>query len=75
MPVAAGAARRRRERRLRSWLQHDQLSVRAAAVSALHHSRDAGPAQHHVDACTQTETLVEHAAPAPAAHATPPNSG
>ena len=42
-------------------------------VSALHYRRDAGPAQHHVDACTQTETLVEHAAPAPAAHASPPD--
>ena len=44
-------------------------------VSALHYRRDAGPAQHHVDACTQTEILVEHAAPAPApaAHASPPD--
>ena len=32
--------------RLRSWWRHDTLSVKAAVVSALHHSRDVGLAQH-----------------------------
>ena len=43
---ASGAVRRRREGRLRSWWEHEQQSVKAAVVSALHHSRDVGPAQH-----------------------------
>ena len=43
---ASGAARRRREGRLRSWWKREQQSVRAAVVSALHHSCGAGPAQH-----------------------------
>ena len=36
-----GAARRRRERRLRSMLRHEQQTVRMALAAALHHS--AGP--------------------------------
>ena len=38
-----GSARRRRERRLRAWWRHEQASVSAAVVSALHHSCDVGP--------------------------------
>ena len=37
----SGAARRRRERRLRSMLRHEQQTVRMALAAALHHS--AGP--------------------------------
>ena len=38
-----GAARRRRDRRLRSWWRHEQQSIKAAVTTALHHSRDVGP--------------------------------
>ena len=38
-----GSARRRRERRLRASWRHEQASVSAAVVSALHHSCDVGP--------------------------------
>ena len=41
------AARRKRERRLRSWWRHEQQSVRAAVAAALHHSRDVGPRTAH----------------------------
>ena len=45
---ATGAAKRRRERRLRSWWRHEAQSVQAAVVSALHHSRDVVPAKNVV---------------------------
>ena len=35
---STGAARRRRERRLRSMLRHEQQTVRMALAAALHHS-------------------------------------
>ena len=35
-----GAAKRRRERRLRSWLRHERMTVAAELSAALHHSRD-----------------------------------
>ena len=40
-----GSARRRRERRLRSWLPHERMTVRMELAAALHHSsfRGAGP--------------------------------
>ena len=38
----AGSARRRRERRLRSWLRHERMTVAAELSAALHHSRDGG---------------------------------
>ena len=34
----SGAARRRQDKRLREWWRHEQLSDKAAVVSALHHS-------------------------------------
>ena len=37
-----GAAKRRRERRLRSWLRHERMTVAAELSAALHHSRDGG---------------------------------
>ena len=43
----AGSAKRRRERRLRSWWRHEQQSVRAAVAAALHHSRDVRPRTTH----------------------------
>ena len=33
-----GAAKRRRERQLRSFLRHEELSVKMALARALHHS-------------------------------------
>ena len=38
----AGFARRRRERRLRSWLRHERMTVAAELSEALHHNRDGG---------------------------------
>ena len=38
-----GAARRRRDRRLRSWWRHEQQSIMAAVTTAWHRSRDGGP--------------------------------
>ena len=43
---ANGAAKRRRERRLRSWLRHERMTVAAELAAALHHSRDVGPGTH-----------------------------
>ena len=37
-----GAAKRRRERRLRSWLRHERQTVAMELAAALHHSRDGG---------------------------------
>ena len=34
--LAGGAARRRRERRLRSWLRHERMTVRMELAAALH---------------------------------------
>ena len=36
--LAGGAAKRRRERQLRSFLRHEELSVKMALARALHHS-------------------------------------
>ena len=43
----AGAARQRRERRLRSLLVHDRQTVAMELAAALHHSRDARPNVTH----------------------------
>ena len=39
----AGAAKRRRDRRLRMHWRHEQLTLRMALAAALHHSRGVGP--------------------------------
>ena len=44
---ASGAAKRRRERRLRSWWRHERMTVAAELTVALHHSRGVGPAVPH----------------------------
>ena len=36
--LVGGAALRRRDRGLRSWLRHERMSVRMALAEALHHS-------------------------------------
>ena len=38
---SSGSAKRRRQRRLRSWLRHERQSVAMELAAALHHSRDA----------------------------------
>ena len=42
----AGSAKRRRERRLRSWLRHERMTVAAELSAALHHSRVGGREPH-----------------------------
>ena len=65
---ASGAAKRRRERRQRSWLRHEQLSVKMALSAALHHSRGVGPVLHEAprgpktDRAVEEEVRVEHVA-------------
>ena len=39
----AEAARRRRERRLRSWWRHERMSIACALAEALHHSSGTSP--------------------------------
>ena len=41
----SGAAKRRRERRLRSWLKHERQTVRMALAEALHHSSGTTPSK------------------------------
>ena len=71
-----GAAARRRERRLRQVLRHEQLSAKMHVAAALHHSAQRGA---RVDASTQTDSyaaatcaataapvsIFEYVAPAP----------
>ena len=40
--IAAGAARRRRERRLRSWLKHERMTVAMALAEASHRTAPRG---------------------------------
>ena len=46
--VGTSAAKRRRERRLRSWWRHEAQSVRAAVTTVLHHSCDVGRETYNV---------------------------
>ena len=55
----AGSARRRRERRQRSWLRHEQLSVKMALSADLHHSRGVGPELHEAPRGPKTDRAVE----------------
>ena len=47
MVAACGSARRRRERRLRSWWRHEAQSVVAALATAQHHSFERKKAVEH----------------------------
>ena len=51
--AAAGAARRRRERRHRSFWRHELMAVKMATLTACHHSAQKKPAATH--AATQTD--------------------
>ena len=55
--VTAGAARRRRERRYRSFWRHELLAVKMATLTACHHSAQKKPAATH--AATQTDVTYE----------------
>ena len=59
--VTGSAAKRRRERRLRSAWRHEQLSVAMAVAAALHHSaqRGAGPATYSAPRGQKTATEGE----------------
>ena len=46
--TVTSAAKRRRERRLRSWWRHEAQSVRAAVATVLHHSCDVGRESYNV---------------------------
>ena len=43
----SGAAKRRRDRRLRMHWRHEQLTLQTALAAALPHSRDVGPVSHN----------------------------
>ena len=59
--LADGAARRRRERQLRSFLRHEELSAKMALARGLHHSAQLrGPA---VEEPREVEAQDTHAAP------------
>ena len=46
--AVTSAAKRRRERRLRSWWRHEAQSVRAAVATVLHHTCDVGRESYNV---------------------------
>ena len=71
----SGAARRHRERRLRSWAKHERLSVAMALAEALHHNT--GPSTKRVVARREEQEEVEnetHNAPRVARRSMPPPS-
>ena len=43
--IAMGAAKRRRERRLRSWLRHERMTVAMALAEVTHHTAPRGQGQ------------------------------
>ena len=55
---AAGAAKRRRERRLRQWQRHERLTVAMALAEATHHA--APRRQKPVSATREVEEQVTH---------------
>ena len=69
MADRTGAAKRRRERRLRSWLRHERMTVAAELSAALHHSRDGESSTLAHGHRSRTSAVVEevenetHAAP------------
>ena len=46
--AVTSAAKRRRERRMRSWWRHEAQSIRAAVATVLHHSCDVGRESYYV---------------------------
>ena len=78
MADRAGAAKRRRERRLRSWLRHERMTVAAELSAALHHSRDGGreqyvgPRAQKSDSSAVVEEVENETHAAPRGQITPP---
>ena len=72
---ATAAARRRRERRLRGALRHQNVAIAIGLATASHHSAQKRPAATH--AATQImpyavpTLVVEYITPAPGAHSKP----
>ena len=64
---AAGAAMRRRQRRLRSWLRHERMTVAMTLAELTHHIAPRGPKMAMVG---EVEEQVSHAGPR--AQKTPP---
>ena len=60
--AGTSSARRRRERRLRSWWRHERMSVAAALAEALHHSAPKVGAETH-DALRRLKTASAGARP------------
>ena len=56
-----GSARRRRERRLHSWLRHERVTVRMELAAALHHSsfQGAGPETYDASRSQMTANSLE----------------
>ena len=63
--VAAGAAKRRRDRRYRSFWRHELMAVRMATLTACHHSAQKNAVQRHQ--CTQPVAEYVYVASPPAA--------
>ena len=69
---AAGAAKRRRERRLRQWQRHERMTVAKALAEATHHA--APRRQKPVSAIREVEEQVTHVG-LRAQETPPPGSG
>ena len=54
----SGAAKRRRDRRLRMHWRHEQLTLQMALAAALHHSRDVGPVSYNALRSQRTARAV-----------------
>ena len=59
----AGAAMRRRERRLRSWAKHERMTVAMALAENLHHSRQKVGGDEHDGLRAQKTARVTGARP------------
>ena len=55
--AGSGSARRRRERRLLSWLRHERMTVRMELTAALHHSAFKGAGFETHDAPRSQKTV------------------
>ena len=62
--IAAGAAMRRRQRRLRSWLKHERMTVAMALAEASHHTAPRGQRTARAGGWVRVE-LYGHVSEAP----------
>ena len=63
--AVTSAAKRRRERRLRSWWRHEAQSVKAAVATVLHHSCDVGRESYNVPRHQKMATAREEVVSVP----------